>query len=713
MSNMSGRPRILSVLLSTFVMLCASVSAEEEVGDAQDTVVKDAVRAISDSVVQIQTSGGRERIGRMLVSTGPTTGLVVSSDGFMLSSAFNFIQNPASIVVRLSDGTKKAARLIARDHSRMLVLLKVDTDEPLAVPVPIPHDEMRVGQWSIAVGRTFVPETPNLSVGILSATNRVWGKAIQTDAKVSPSNYGGPLIDVQGRVYGILVPLSPQQQTEVAGAEWYDSGIGFAIPLIDLQQPIERMKAGESLFRGILGVTLKGSNMFSDPAVVAVSVRNSPAAKAGIEPKDRIIEIDGQPIRRQTQLKHALGPRYAGETIKVVALRKARRIEFDVELAARVDPYQRPYIGFLPRDADDRDGVVVRFVLPDSPAEAAGLKANDRITTVSGESVADAEALREQIANREPGQQIDLDIVRDGEEDVVSVNLSGEPDDVPDDVPPRQIKARTGQESTSDTDSADDGEPSDVREDVDVDDRGKADAAAKSDTIDKANTDEAGDDNGKEDGTGSADGQTRIVSVSAAAEPNKCFALIPATYDKSQPHGVIVWLSAPEPFEEARFRNRWADLAERHQLIVLAPQPNDQQRWVVTEVPVIAKLFQQLDRDFAIDPHRVVVHGYQGGASLAYRFAFENRAIVHGVAAVDAALPLGVQPRGNDSVEHLAFWIHSSKESRRNERIEKNVQRFRDLNFPVTNHTVDGAPRYLNPGELRELAIWADIQDRI
>ena len=89
---------------------------------------------------------------------------------------------------------------------------------------------MRVGQWAIAVGRTFESDRPNMAVGILSALDRVWGKAIQTDAAVSPNNYGGPLVDIRGRVLGVLVPLSPEAADEMAGVEWYDSGIGFAIP---------------------------------------------------------------------------------------------------------------------------------------------------------------------------------------------------------------------------------------------------------------------------------------------------------------------------------------------------------------------------------------------------------------------------------------------------------------------------------------------------
>ena len=76
---------------------------------------------------------------------------------------------------------------------------------------------------------------PNISVGIVSAVNRIWGKAIQTDAKISPTNYGGPLVDIAGRVLGVLVPLSPMATDELAGVEWYDSGIGFAVPLDDDQ----------------------------------------------------------------------------------------------------------------------------------------------------------------------------------------------------------------------------------------------------------------------------------------------------------------------------------------------------------------------------------------------------------------------------------------------------------------------------------------------
>ena len=73
-----------------------------------------------------------------------------------------------------------------------------------------------------------------MTVGIVSAAGRMFGKVIQTDADVSLANYGGPLVDIRGRVLGVIVPMAPQGASEVAGVEWYDSGIGFAVPLAGL-----------------------------------------------------------------------------------------------------------------------------------------------------------------------------------------------------------------------------------------------------------------------------------------------------------------------------------------------------------------------------------------------------------------------------------------------------------------------------------------------
>ena len=170
---------------------------------------------------------------------------------------------------------------------------------------------MQVGQWAIAVGRVFDGEQPNMSVGIISAVNRVWGKAIQTDAKISRRRTtAARSIDLEGRVLGVLVPMSPMETGEVAGVEWYDSGIGFAVPLEHINRVLDRLKKGEDLHPGMLGVSMKRQRSVRRQPVIAVCHPKSPAAEAGLKPDDRIAEIDGvkveQPLANEAPTQPAL-----------------------------------------------------------------------------------------------------------------------------------------------------------------------------------------------------------------------------------------------------------------------------------------------------------------------------------------------------------------------------------------------------------------------
>lgn len=339
------------VFTAMFFLPMAPLALADDLDDQEQVAMIAAVDRVASAVVRIETIGGQERVGRMVVGTGPTTGLVVDPAGYIISSAFNFISNPTSILVRLPDGTRKPARRIATDHSRMLVLLKVDVDSLSPLPWgegpgvralydTVPLSEMRVGQWAIAVGRTFQSDQPNRSVGILSALNRVWGKAIQTDASVSPNNYGGPLIDIHGRVLGIIVPLSPEADDAVAGVEWYDSGVGFAVPLEHIHNVLPRLKNGEDLFPGRAGISLKGPNLYTSEPTVAACHPNGPAETAGLKPGDRIIEIDRRPVAHSADVKQEIGRRYAGQKMHVTVLRDKQRIETEITLAAKLDPVQ-------------------------------------------------------------------------------------------------------------------------------------------------------------------------------------------------------------------------------------------------------------------------------------------------------------------------------------------------------------------------------------
>src|SRR5262245_116004 len=117
--------RIVALFVAVSLPL-AQLVAQDDLGEQEEAAIRAAVEKVAPSVVKIETVGGLERVGRVLVNVGPTTGLVVGEEGYVISSAFNFIQQPTSILVTLPGGARAAAQIVARDHSRMLVLLKVN-----------------------------------------------------------------------------------------------------------------------------------------------------------------------------------------------------------------------------------------------------------------------------------------------------------------------------------------------------------------------------------------------------------------------------------------------------------------------------------------------------------------------------------------------------------------------------------------------------------
>ena len=307
----------------------------------------------------------------------------------------------------------------------------------------VPQAEMRVGQWAIAVERAFDASRPSMAVGILSALDRIWGKAIQTDAAVSPNNYGGPLIDIRGRVLGVLVPLSPEAADEMAGVEWYDSGIGFAIPAEHIQHVLPRLKKGENLRPGIAGVSLKGPNLNTGEPIIVACRANAPAATAGIKAGDRVVEIEGRKIQRAAEIREEIARRYAGQKMHVVVLRNKERRAYDIELAASLAPYQHGFLGILPlRDAEAK-GVAVRYVYPASPADKAGIVAGDVLLAVGGKPIADRMELRDQIGAHEPREEIELEFRHGDAAHKVKLVLAVLPEDLPPgELPPRMATSR-------------------------------------------------------------------------------------------------------------------------------------------------------------------------------------------------------------------------------------------------------------------------------
>jgi len=275
---------------------------------------------------------------------GPTTGLLISSDGYVLTSTFEFLRAPPVITVALDDGTRHVARLLGRDETRALCVLKIDGVEGLPVPEFVPRERLRVGQWAISVGVGYGADEPAVSTGIISATRRVFGRAVQTDANLSPANYGGPLVDIDGRVIGLCVPLSPRSRGPAGGVQWYDSGIGFAVPLAGLGPVIEQMKRGETIRAGRIGIRPAPAGKEGGVRVQAV-VEKSPAEKAGLKKGDVIRSLDGERVRDVMHLRLLVGRRVAGDTVTLTIRRDDQESDVKVTLEPGEDemPAPRPF----------------------------------------------------------------------------------------------------------------------------------------------------------------------------------------------------------------------------------------------------------------------------------------------------------------------------------------------------------------------------------
>src|SRR5690606_1126752 len=132
----------------------------------------------------------------------PTVAVAVDDQRHFLTSSMVVRGNPTSILVVTPDGRRVVAEVVARDHARQLVLLRA-SDDTGAASLQFADVQPVVGQSVVAIGRHSDGDMPAISTGILSATDRNWGLALQSDARVSSGFYGGPLIDLHGRVLGI------------------------------------------------------------------------------------------------------------------------------------------------------------------------------------------------------------------------------------------------------------------------------------------------------------------------------------------------------------------------------------------------------------------------------------------------------------------------------------------------------------------------------
>ena len=374
------------------------------------------------------------------------SGFILSSDGYIVTNN-HVIEGADEIVVKLHDGRSFKAKLVGTDPKLDIALLKIPATGLPAAKLG-DSDAIRVGDWVIAIGNPFGLSF-TVTAGIISAKGRVIGAGpyddfLQTDAAINPGNSGGPLFDTQGRVIGINTAI----YTRSGG----NNGIGFAIP-INLAKPvIAQLKATGHVVRGYLGVFIRGLDERAakalgltkpEGALVERVVKGSAADKAGIQPGDVIVAVDGHPIRHAHDLPKRIALRKPGERVRLRIVRAGRVREVVAVLGrmpeegapraargsvrlglviAELTPNERAQLG-----ASVDFGVVVRRVMPGSPAARAGIEKGDVIFIVNGRKIHTVKDFEDAVAQTEPGGVLRVLLDRHGDEIFLLVPLPKKP----------------------------------------------------------------------------------------------------------------------------------------------------------------------------------------------------------------------------------------------------------------------------------------------
>lgn len=601
----------LALFAVVFTLPPAAAQDTTEYRAAMASTVRRAAESVLDSVVSIEVIGAAAAPGEEVERDAPTSGVIVDSQGHVLASSIVVERPSASLLVGLPGGRRYAAEVIAQDHHRDLVLLKVDADEPLR-PIDLnARPELRVGQSTIAVGRYGLEGAPAVSTGVLSATERLDGIALQTDARVSPSLYGGPLIDLSGRVLGVLIPAVAEGAAEEA-TSWYDSGIAFAIPAEVIRAKLDRLRAGEDIRKGLIGIVAKSDDPYADDTTIAAVRTRSPAEEAGLKAGDRVVSVAGRAVSRHQQIEQALGPFDAGESIEIVVERDGQEKQFSIELAKSIPPLQPQRLGVVARQRGSDQGdseeepsgeVIVEAVLPGSTADGE-LQSGDVITRVGQTEIHEVSSLRRLLTTADPQQSFQLRIRRDGTEREISLD----PADIAAAAPTALPSQWTGAEAS----------------------------------------------------------QWQITELQLPEAANEAAVLKPRDEAQGLSRlGLLVLLLEPGDGEPAEALQAWTAAAAHNGVVVCAVAPESDERWQPREIEILSRLAAAALKQAPIEPSAVAVasagvsSGGRAGAadSMALAASVAAQRQFFGAAVSAQTRPVAMRLRSNDPSASLQILL--------------------------------------------------------
>jgi len=379
---------------------------------------------------------------------GLGSGVMVRRDGNKVYVLTNnhVVGEAEEISVKLSDQRQFTAKLVGTDERKDLALVVFETKDLVPIATLGNSDSLQVGDWALAIGNPL-GFSSTITSGIVSALGRHsmpgsdmagFTDYIQTDAAINQGNSGGALVNIQGEVLGI--------NTWIASPSGRNVGLGFAIPINDAKKDTEDLLSKGKVEYGWLGAYIGDLPKELAPEMKLVGVsgafvsnifKRSPADKAGIQPGDYIIAMNGTSIQDANQLLQMVGRLSPGERARFELIRAGSPLTLTARTAAR-DPEteiakqtNRVWPGVYVTDLNDDirkslelpgniNGIVVAALEQGSTSEVAGLRQGDVIEQINGQTVTNVVDFYSLI-NKKKGSELSFRIFRQGVELVIGL----------------------------------------------------------------------------------------------------------------------------------------------------------------------------------------------------------------------------------------------------------------------------------------------------
>ena len=355
------------------------------------------------------------------IMTGVGSGVIVSVDGMILTN-YHVVGEADELEVVLQSGDRYIGEIVGTDPQTDLAVIRIDAYDLPAIAIGN-SDELKVGQWVLAVGSPFAL-SQTVTQGIISYIGRSdvgmaeYEDYIQTDAAINPGNSGGALVDLDGKLVGINTAIV----TRTGGYQ----GVGFAIPVNIAIDVMEDLLTHGYARRGWLGVTIQeltpglaehfGLNSRDGGVLVSQVLRDTPASDYGIYRGDIILTIDGETFRTITEFRNMIAAIDPGFEIEIVVFRSGRNVSIPVVLGERVAdeavvssaPSVQDDFGWTLEELDRETaealgdptlrGVLVADVNQSGRASNVGINPGDVIIEVDGFEVTSPEELNRLIS---------------------------------------------------------------------------------------------------------------------------------------------------------------------------------------------------------------------------------------------------------------------------------------------------------------------------